>query len=348
MKKLFLSLGILISGTLVGLVFQSNINVIQASISGYTAAEFAQYCEANPSTCTKTNFSNTKVGSVSCPSPSQVIDVVYVHAGDGQTVYQLPDPGFTTVFSNNNNTVEVTANPHPHDLSWISVTCVPGISPTPTSTPTPTPINTPTNTPTPTPTVPDDRLTPTPTPTEGQQPSPTPTPTPTDSEEQPTPTPTPTASPTATPTITLTPGPGRVAALEYQVSCDKDEVKVEMRFTNDGKAMENVTAEFDYNGKKKTATSNSDGWAIAIYPKDGENKVTGYADGFYKIEKTVEFPDCPATTGTVLGATTSKGQVLGATSYAKTGLAEDALMQLSGVLGTLMISVGALLHAKQK
>ncbi|HNS65164.1 MAG TPA: hypothetical protein PKJ26_01565 [Candidatus Woesebacteria bacterium] len=145
-----------------------------------------------------------------------------------------------------------------------------------------------------------------------------------------------------------TPGPGRVAALEYQVSCENDEVKAEMRFTNDGKPMENVTAEFDYNGNKKTATSNSDGWAIVIYPRDGENKLTGYADGFYKIEKTVEFPDCPATGGTVLGATTSKGQVLGATSYAKTGVAADTLMQLTGVLGTLMVSAGALMHAKQK
>ncbi len=327
MQKLLLCLGVLVSGTLAGMVFQSNINTIQASVSAYTASEFSQYCEANPSTCSKTNFSNVKIGSVSCPSPSQVIDVVYVHAGDGQTVYQLPDSGFIAAFSNNNSTVEVTANPHPHDLSWVAVTCIPGSTPTPTSTPTATPTTTPT------PTMPDDRLTPTPTPTEGQQPSPTPTPT---QSERP------------TPTITPTPGQGRVAALEYQVSCDKDEVKVEMRFTNDGKNMENVTAEFDYNGKKKTATSNSDGWAIAIYSKDGENKLTGYADGFYKIEKTVEFPDCPATTGSVLGATTSKGQVLGATSYAKTGVAEDALMQLSGVLGTLMISVGALLHAKQK
>lgn len=166
-----------------------------------------------------------------------------------------------------------------------------------------------------------------------------PTPTPTESEQQ----------PTATPTITLTPGPGKVAALEYQVSCDKDEVKAEMRFTNDGKAMENVTAEFDYNGNKKTATSNSDGWAIVIYPRDGENKLTGYADGFYKIEKTVEFPNCPATGGAVLGtSTTSRGQVLGATSYAKTGIVADTLMQLTGVLGTLMVSAGALMHAKQK
>lgn len=415
MKKLFLSLGILLSGTLVGLVFQSNIKVIQASVSGYTASEFSQYCEANPSTCTKTNFSDVKVGSVSCPSPSQVIDVVYVHAGDGTTVYQLPDSGFIGVFSNSNNTVEVTANPHPHDLSWIGVTCVPGSSPsstptpTPTSAPTATPTFTPTNTPTVTPTVGVSRIVKTfmcydseqgaywrirndggvtsgtitwkinqsaltdigtlnpgqavyfytdvcgvltvyengvskgtATCNQNRLCEATPTPTPTSPSNRPTPTP--------TATITLTPGPGRVAALEYAVSCDKDEVKVEMRFTNDGKAMEGVLAKFDYNGKTREATSNSDGWAITIFGKDGENKLTGYADGFYKIEKTVEFPDnCPATGGTVLGATTAtKGQVLGATTYAKTGVAEDALMQLSGVLGTLMISAGALLHAKQK
>ncbi len=173
-----------------------------------------------------------------------------------------------------------------------------------------------------------------------------PTPTPTGTEEQPTPNPT---QVVGNPTATPIPGAGKVAALEYAVSCEKDEVKVEMHFTNDGKAMEGVLAKFDYNGKTREATSNSDGWAITIYGKDGENKVTGYADGFNKIEKTVEFPDCPATGGAVLGTSTARpGQVLGATSYAKTGIMADTVMQLAGVLGTLMVSAGALMHAKQK
>lgn len=219
------------------------------------------------------------------------------------------------------------------------------ISPTPTPTPTPTII--PTNTPTPTPTL-------------TQNPSNTPTPTPTENQDRPTPTLTPTATPTSTPTTTPTPGKGKVATLEYDVSCDNDEIKVEMHFTNDGKDIKDVLATFDYNGKKKTATSNSDGRASVIYTKDGENKLTGYADGFDKIEKTVEFPECrgiggielstsSVASGEVLGATTDQaGQVLGAATYAHTGVAEDTLMQLTGVLGTLIIGVGAIVHAKQK
>lgn len=166
MKKLFLSLGVLGLGALFGLLFQAKVQVIQASVSGYSASEFSQYCENHSSTCKKENFNNTKVGSVSCPSNSQQIDKVYVHAGDGNTVYELPDSGFIAVSGNNNNTVQVTANPHPHDLSWIGVKCVPGSSPSATPTPTPSPTRTPTTTPTPTH---PPRPTHTPTPTEGLQ-----------------------------------------------------------------------------------------------------------------------------------------------------------------------------------
>lgn len=100
-----------------------------ASVSSYTASDFAQYCVENSSTCKKVNQSG-RSGIASCPSLNQTIQKVYVHAGNGQEVYELPDPGFSYFYSNNQNTVTVQALGSSHDLSWIGVVC--------TTTPTPT------------------------------------------------------------------------------------------------------------------------------------------------------------------------------------------------------------------
>ncbi len=44
----------------------------------------------------------------------------------------------------------------------------------------------------------------------------------------------------------------------------------------------------------------------------------------------------------------SSGQVLGANTYAETGVFEDVLMSIVGLSGATMTSVGAMLHAKKK
>lgn len=120
-----------------------------ASQSSYTASGFSQFCAANPTTCNKQDFTNARVGSVSCPLSNQTIQTVLVHAGSGQTVWELPDSQFTHFFLNNNNTVTVIANPGTHDISWIGVICTNPISPTPSSSPQVTPSATPPITPTP-------------------------------------------------------------------------------------------------------------------------------------------------------------------------------------------------------
>jgi hypothetical protein len=111
---------------------------IFASVSSYTASKFSQYCEANQTICKKAEL-NSKQGDVSCPSSEQVINSVYVHAGEGQTVYELPDDKFSYSYSNNQNTVTVTSSDK--DLSWIAVVCEDvQLTPTPTTEqPTPTP-----------------------------------------------------------------------------------------------------------------------------------------------------------------------------------------------------------------
>ncbi len=131
-------------------------NVALAAISGYSASGFSQFCAANPEICTKANLSG-RTGTVSCPNESQTIQTVYVHAGDAQTVYELPEEGFDYTIDGSSVTVNVTT--HQNNLSWIGVVCSgdPAATPTPTGAiiledPTPTPTTDP-GEPTPTPTV---------------------------------------------------------------------------------------------------------------------------------------------------------------------------------------------------
>lgn len=164
--------------------------VVLASESSYTASAFSQFCSQNSTTCTKINFSGD-TGTVSCPNPGQEIVKVYVHAGDGQKVYELPDEHFTYSYSNN-NTVTVTKVPTMHNISWIGVVCATAnVSVTPTVTPSVTPSVTPTVTPSVTPQA-------TPTVTPSVTPEVTPTVTPSVTPEV-------TPSPTVTPTVTPTP-----------------------------------------------------------------------------------------------------------------------------------------------
>ena len=112
-----------------------------------------------------------------------------------------------------------------------------------------------------------------------------------------------------------------------------------MKLTDDGEGVENVRVTFTYNGLDRGAETASDGYAIAYYNWDGENKLKARADGFKDQELTVDLPDCPAIGGTVLGASTtttvSSGQVLG---FADTGVFADFSAMISGVLGLVAVA----------
>lgn len=112
---------------------------VAASISTYQANEFSQYCADNP-LCLKTNFSGTHA-DISCPQSEQIVDKVYVHAGDGQTVYELPHKGFILGIATNSATVDIDT--HPHELSWVGIICSDPIEPSPEVSPSPTPLLTP-------------------------------------------------------------------------------------------------------------------------------------------------------------------------------------------------------------
>lgn len=138
MKKLLL-FAILLVGLAV--ISQGSTN---AAISDIEANGFCTGPDKQPAGCIKED-KNANSGSVSC-TDGNVISSVYVHAGDAQTVYQLPHEGFAYEFSNSGKTVTVEVTTHPHNISWIGIVCG-SATPTPTATPTLTPTPTPSATP---------------------------------------------------------------------------------------------------------------------------------------------------------------------------------------------------------
>ncbi len=124
--------------TIIALGVFATFNV-NASLDLRSASEFSQYCSQNSGVCNKVDFSDATSGTVSCPAQNQSVSEVFVHAGDGQTVYKLPQEGFS--YTINGNTASVWLTGHPHKISWIGIVCVNATSqnPSPTLAPTSTP-----------------------------------------------------------------------------------------------------------------------------------------------------------------------------------------------------------------
>lgn len=181
-------------------IFGSHFMPAFAAVSTYSVSEFAQHCAANPGTCVKQNFSDVRTGDVTCPNNLTPIKI-YVHAGDGQTVYELPHTGFE--YSVNGSTVTVNLTTHTHDISWIGLDCGGQTSPSasPSDNPSPSPSPSPSDcgckkSPTPSPS-PSSSAEVSPSVSPSATPSPSPSPSP---SENPSPSPSPSAAATPTPT----------------------------------------------------------------------------------------------------------------------------------------------------
>jgi hypothetical protein len=157
MNKGFIKLSVLFTGVLalIGVVgYLVSAKNVEASLSGFTASEWSQYCSENPTICNKdeTGFEyplgpDSTVFYVEC-SEGQTLDFASVHAGDGQDVYELPHEGFEFYYVD--TAIYVWRTEHPHAISWLIGLCSDNEQPTPTPTEVPTP--TPTEVPSPTPT----------------------------------------------------------------------------------------------------------------------------------------------------------------------------------------------------
>lgn len=188
---------------------------------------------------------------------------------------------------------------------------------------------------------------------------PTPTLTPTDVPE-PTPTdvpePTPTEDPgqDPTPTPTEEPKSGKAAVLGYDISCNKGDFVATFDLKENGIASNNVVVSFTYNGLTKQDTTNQDGRARVTFPQQGSYDLKATPENGYPAQTMkVNMPEncaageptaTPGVGGLVLGVSTeSTGQVLGVSTMANTGMAED-LMALSSIASGILL----LGHAHKK
>lgn len=183
-----------------------------------------------------------------------------------------------------------------------------------------------------------------------------PTPTPT---QEPTPTATPSASPTpsitpsVTPTNTPTPENPDKESSKLRVeklACDQYDFRAEMDLMVGNNPVKDVLVSFTYNGLSKNAYTNQDGRASTSFTYTGEAIVKASPNnGFASQEAKVTIEtNCQELGGLMSTPTSTYTQVLGADTYAETGVFEDVMMSIVGLGGATMTSIGARLHAKKK
>jgi hypothetical protein len=202
-----------------------------------------------------------------------------------------------------------------------------------------------------------------PSPTPSVSPSPTVSPSPSPSPEvSPDPSPTPgvspspmvSPSPTAnpSPSPSSSPQPGRQSSLATDnLVCTLTTFDVIMDVKDNGNGVENVTVRFTYNNSTLEAKTNKDGRAKVSFTRSGNGPLTAQVDGYPSQSLFVAMPEVcqpiyldPDKTrgvggpGSVLGASTQPGKVLGATTLANTGSSDQ-------IIAYAMMSIGAVLMA---
>lgn len=187
--------------------------------------------------------------------------------------------------------------------------------------------------------------TPTPNPTL----APTPTPAPSS-----TPSPTPSPSSTPVPTSTPTPSVGKQSALSLSTpTCSNRNTTVTLKLTKDGFLQSGIKVKFTYAGEAKEATTDLLGEVSAVYGyKDGSDVKAEPEQGYpSQLGKITDATGCPASsTGSVLGATTDtentdgtkkkRGQVLGASTFADTGMTTESILTFAIFAGLILMGFG--------
>jgi hypothetical protein len=165
----------------------------------------------------------------------------------------------------------------------------------------------------------------------------------------------PISSPVPSPEVSPSPSsqPGNQSALGTNIgSCQNNEFEATYDVTENGQPREGVQVTFVYNGTTLTSNTNAGGRARVFFSKSGNGSVTANASGYPGQSSSITLPtDCPVNpppTGSVLGATTDNsarqraGQVLGITTLANTGAAEQRLALLGLLTGAALVALAGL------
>ncbi len=116
----------------------------------------------------------------------------------------------------------------------------------------------------------------------------------------------------------------------------------------DGNPVKDVNVKFVYNGEAKFAKTQVDGRAGVAYGYANDSDVQYLPEDGYptQLQKAVKANDCAVIV--TAGTTTTGGQVLGASTLAKTGSAEEVFMSIVGFAGAGLTAAGSFLTLKKK
>lgn len=111
----------------------------------------------------------------------------------------------------------------------------------------------------------------------------------------------------------------------------------------DGQPVKDVNVKFVYNGEAKYAKTQVDGRAGVAYGYASDSDVQYLPQDGYptQLQKAVRASDCNVVV--TAGTTTTGGQVLGASTLAKTGTAATTLINLVGLAGVSLTAAGSLI-----
>lgn len=191
-------------------------------------------------------------------------------------------------------------------------------------------------------------VTPSPTPSPSVSPSPS-----TKPEPSPSPTPTPTTDNQGQKTQLGITGP----------ICNNRQFRAYANVTNNGQPISGINISFNYNNQTLQSLTDNKGQTGVNFTYGGNTKVEMNPDqGYPSQSQLITLDDSTAcqtlqksqnsnsqSTGSILGSTTvsTSGQVLGASTMAETGVFEDNLVNMVGLMGAALLATGAVVYAKK-
>jgi hypothetical protein len=139
-------------------------------------------------------------------------------------------------------------------------------------------------------------------------------------------------------------------------ACTQTNFDAEYEVHQDGNPVSGLNVKFTYNGVVKYGDTNQDGKALVSFTYSGPGDVVAEPNGNFDTQTRYISGACqgvssedPKNHGQILGLTTSSnGKVLAATTMADTGIFEDTLMSLVGMIGAGLTATGSLLYAKKR
>lgn len=127
-----------------------------------------------------------------------------------------------------------------------------------------------------------------------------------------------------------------------RLSCDSSTFDAVMDVRENGQGAKDVKVVFKFNGETKELRTNQEGRAYVSFQR-ADGTLLADPEAFDGKSLTIDAPEsCPAATG-------GRGQVLGATTLANTGMTQNLMAAIGSIVGSLttLVAVRKLVKAKK-